>query len=75
LITFPHAPALVSDVLEDLWLYWTATFIRMSIIATTLEKNVNKVEPIFVVKFDAGQAGSGIAMAFDAFGENTVLIC
>jgi aquaporin Z len=36
------APALFSGVLANLWLYWTATFIGTSLIATIFRKKFNK---------------------------------
>ena len=36
------APALLSGVLGNLWLYWTATFIGTSIMAFILEKNLQQ---------------------------------
>jgi aquaporin Z len=37
------APAVLSGVLSNLWLYWTATFIGTSIIALVLRKNFQKL--------------------------------
>ncbi len=36
------APAIVSGVLVNLWLYWTATFVGTSIIAISYRKKVYK---------------------------------
>ena len=36
------APAIVSGVLENLWLYWTATFIGTAIIATAYRKKFHQ---------------------------------
>ena len=36
------APALVSGVIGNLWLYWTATFIGTSLIATMFRKKFSK---------------------------------
>jgi aquaporin Z len=32
------APALLSGMVNDLWLYWTATFVGTSIVALALRK-------------------------------------
>ena len=34
------APALLSGVLNNLWLYWTATFVETSIIAFTFKRYI-----------------------------------
>ena len=36
------APALLSGVLGNLWLYWTATFIGTSIISYIFKKKINR---------------------------------
>lgn len=38
------APAIVSGYLNDLWLYWTATFVGSSIIATVYRKKFVKLQ-------------------------------
>ena len=35
------APALLSAVLANLWLYWSATFVGTSIVAFVLQKRFN----------------------------------
>ena len=37
------APALLSGILENLWLYWTATFVGTSIIALIFRRRVIRI--------------------------------
>ncbi|TLX81811.1 MAG: aquaporin, partial [Thaumarchaeota archaeon] len=36
------APALLSDYINDLWLYWTATFVGSSLVAIVYKKKFTK---------------------------------
>ena len=41
------APALVSGVLDNLWLYWSATFVGTSIVALPVRKKFKAIEEFY----------------------------